>query len=64
MLRVKSLSTNQEKAELRMDNKCICKRENSVAKVGNPFNQDSEVEIIAIKKLMGEVDLNVMMISD
>ena len=47
-----------------MDNKDIWKRENSVTKVANHFNQDSEEEIIAIKKLLEEEDLDIMLIRE
>ena len=63
-LRVKSMNTNQGKVEVHLDNEDIYKREKSVTKVTNHFNQDSAAEIIAIKKLMEEADLDVMLIRE
>ena len=63
-VRVKPISTGQGKVEVQIENKDIRKRINTVTKVANHFNPDSEAEIIAIKKLMGEAYLEITMIRE
>ena len=61
-LRAKHRNKNQRRVEIYMGNKAIWRRINATTRVANNFNQDSAVEIIAIKKLIKEVDLDVMLI--
>ena len=60
-LRAKVRNTNQGKVDVHMDNKEIWKRINTTTRVANHFNQDSAAEIIAIKKLMKEAHLDIML---
>ena len=63
-LRVKSMSTNQGKSEVPVDNTDVWKRLNIATKVAIHINQDHAAEIIAIKKMIKEVDLDVMLIRE
>ena len=63
-LRAKAKNTDQGKVEVHVGNKDIGKRTNTTARIANDFNQDSTSEIIVIKKLMKEVDLDMMLIRE
>ena len=60
-LRIKSHNTNKVKIDVHMYNKEIWRRKENTTKVENHFNQDSTAEIIAVKIMMKEVDLNIML---
>ena len=47
-----------------MDNKETWRRVNTIVSVSNHFNHDSGAKIKAIKKLMKEVDLEIILIRD
>ena len=64
LLRAKVRSTNQGKVDVHIDNKEIWKRINTSTRVANHFNQDYSTEIIAIKKLTKEANLDIMMIRE
>ena len=60
----KARNTNQGRVEVHIDNKDIWRRINTTTRFPIHFNQDSTVEIIEIKELIKEKDLDVMLIRD
>ena len=58
---MKSCNTNQGKIDIHMDNIEAWRRIESTTKVANHFHQDSSTEIKAIKRIMKEEDLNIML---
>ena len=64
ILLVKLINTNQEKVDVHVDKRDAWKRVNSVTNVENHFNLFSEEEIIDIKKLMEEADLDKTLIRE